>query len=49
MKGKCEDCKQVTEDFIVALIDDKTFERRILCKGCLATYRQTKSEVTNGN
>ena len=49
MEGKCESCKQVTDDIIIALIDNKTFERRILCKGCLAMYRQTKMEVTNGN
>ena len=49
MKGKCEECKEVRKDIIVALIDNKTFERRILCKPCLAEYRQSKSEVTNGN
>jgi hypothetical protein len=31
MKGKCEDCKQVKDDIIIALIDNKTFERLILC------------------
>jgi len=45
MKGTCEDCKQ-RDDIIIALIDNKTFERRILCKRCLATYRQSKMEVS---
>ena len=40
MKGKCEDCKEARTDIIVALMDSKTYERRILCKGCLAKYRQ---------
>lgn len=44
MKGRCEDCKKVRDDIIIALIDNKTYKRRILCKGCLAMYRQSKGD-----
>lgn len=47
-KGKCEDCGYHGEEIVVAIKEQTTYERIVLCKSCYKKLRGETPEEKHG-